>query len=112
MAVELPLFIQVAGQYEVRKYALELIGTIKRRKSEIDQTLNKALVDWQFKRLPKIDQDILRLAVGEILFLEIPDKVAINEAIELAKRYSDQDAHRFINGVLRRVTDHLGLVKS
>lgn len=112
VAVELPLFIQVAGQYEVRKYAIELIGTIKRRKSEIDQTLNKALVDWQFKRLPKIDQDILRLAVGEILFLEIPDKVAINEAIELAKRYSDQDAHRFINGVLRRVTDHLGLVKS
>lgn len=108
--VELPVFIQVAGQFEVRKYAIELIATIKRRKKEIDTTIEQALVDWQFKRLPKIDQDILRLAVGEMLFLEIPQKVAVNEAVELAKRYSDDDAHRFINGVLRRVIDHLTTV--
>ncbi len=108
-AVELPLFIQVAGQYEVRKYALELIGTVKRRRKEIDQILDQVLVDWQFKRLSKIDQDILRLALAEMLFLAIPQKVAINEAVELAKRYSDDDAHRFINGVLRRVTDQVAV---
>jgi len=108
-AIELPLFIQVAGQYEVRKYALELIGTVKRRRKEIDQILDQVLVDWQFKRLSKIDQDILRLALAEMLFLAIPQKVAINEAVELAKRYSDDDAHRFINGVLRRVTDRVAV---
>ena len=111
-AVDLPLFISMASQYEVRKYALELISTIKRRKKEIDQTIEKALVDWQFKRLPKIDQDILRLAVGEILFLTIPQQVAINEAIEIAKKYSDEDAHRFINGVLRRVTNNIESIEN
>jgi N utilization substance protein B len=110
-AVELPLFVSIAGQYEVRQYALELIATIRRRKQEIEEVLEKVLVDWQLKRLSKIDQDILRLAVGEILFLDIPQKVAINEAIELAKRYSDDDAHRFINGVLRRVSDHQAIAK-
>ena len=50
---------------------------------------------------------MLRLAVAEILFLDIPEKVAINEAVELAKRYSDDDGYRFINGVLRRFTDNI-----
>jgi N utilization substance protein B len=45
--------------------------------------------------------------VAEVSFLGIPDRVAINEAVELAKRYSDEEGHRFINGVLRRVTDRL-----
>ncbi|NEO00992.1 MAG: transcription antitermination factor NusB, partial [Moorea sp. SIO3I7] len=60
---------------------------------------------WQLKRLPRIDRDILRMAVAEISFLGIPDRVAINEAVELAKRYSDEEGHRFINGVLRRANE-------
>ncbi len=106
-AVEFPEIIQLASQYEVREYAIELIGTINRRRQEIDQQLEAVLKDWQLKRLAKIDQDILRLAVAEILFLDVPEKVAINEAVELAKRYSDDDGYRFINGVLRRFVDHL-----
>ena len=106
-AVELPELIQLSNQYEVREYALELIGTVHSRDKEIEEAISLVLVDWQFKRLAKIDRDILRIAVAEILFLNIPQKVAINEAVELAKRYSDQDGHRFINGVLRRVTDSL-----
>ncbi|MEO1068445.1 MAG: transcription antitermination protein NusB, partial [Cyanobacteria bacterium J06638_6] len=57
------------------------------------------------KRLPRIDRDILRLAVVEMNYLGTPDRVAINEAVELAKRYSDDDGFRFINGVLRRVVN-------
>jgi N utilization substance protein B len=49
----------------------------------------------------------LRIAVAEISFLGLPTRVAINEAVELAKRYSDDEGHRFINGVLRRVTDRI-----
>ena len=106
-AVEFPEIIQLASQYEVRDYAVNLIGTVHRRKKEIDEKLEAVLKDWQLRRLAKIDQDILRLAVAEILFLEVPEKVAINEAVELAKRYSDDDGYRFINGVLRRFTDHI-----
>ncbi len=106
-AVEFPEILQLASQYEVREYAVELIGTINRRRKEIDEQLETVLKDWQLRRLAKIDQDILRLAVAEILFIDIPEKVAINEAVELAKRYSDDDGYRFVNGVLRRFTDHI-----
>ncbi len=106
-AVEFPEIIQLATQYEVREYAIELIGTVYRRRQEIDQQLEAVLKDWQLRRLAKIDQDMLRLAVAEILFLDVPEKVAINEAVELAKRYSDDDGYRFINGVLRRFTDYI-----
>ncbi|MEQ9481469.1 transcription antitermination factor NusB [Coleofasciculus sp. F4-SAH-05] len=104
VAVEIPEMIQLANQADVRAYAIEIIQAIRRRQVEIDEILVKSLKDWQINRLPRIDRDILRIAVAEMAFLGIPDRVAINEAIELAKRYSDQEGHRFVNGVLRRVT--------
>ncbi|MEA5511543.1 transcription antitermination factor NusB [Crocosphaera sp. UHCC 0190] len=106
-AVEFPEMIQLSSQYEVREYALEIIGAVHRRRKEIDEQIEAVLQDWQLRRLAKIDQDILRLAVAEMLFLEVPQKVAINEAVELAKRYSDDDGYRFINGVLRRFTEQM-----
>lgn len=105
--IDFPEIVQLSSQYEVREYALELIGTVYRRRAEIEQELTGALVDWQLHRLPRIDRDILQIAVAEMLYLDIPQKVAINEAIELAKRYSDDEGYRFINGVLRRVTNKL-----
>lgn len=107
VTVELPEFIQLSSQQEVREHALELISTVRHRQKEIDQKLEEVLLDWKLNRLPRIDRDILRLAVAEMLFLEVPYKVAINEAVEIAKRYSDEAGYRFINGVLRRVTDKL-----
>ncbi|MEQ9368689.1 MAG: transcription antitermination factor NusB [Coleofasciculus chthonoplastes F3-SA18-01] len=104
VAVEIPEMIQLANQADVRAYAIEILQAIRRRQVEIDEILVKSLKDWQINRLPRIDRDILRIAVAEMAFLGIPDRVAINEAIELAKRYSDQEGHRFVNGVLRRVT--------
>lgn len=104
VAVEMPEMIQLANQADVRAYAIEILQAIGRRQVEIDEILVQSLKDWQINRLPRIDRDILRIAVAEIAFLGIPDRVAINEAIELAKRYSDEEGHRFVNGVLRRVT--------
>ncbi|MBW4540073.1 MAG: transcription antitermination factor NusB [Myxacorys chilensis ATA2-1-KO14] len=106
-AIEIPEFIQLANQTDVRTYALEIITRLQEERQHVDQLLNEALVDWQLDRLATIDRDILRIAVTEMMFLGIPDKVAINEAIEMAKRYSSEDGHRFINGVLRRVTEQL-----
>lgn len=106
-AVELPEFMQLADQTQVREYAISLISTVKRRNKEIEANIESVLSDWQFSRIAKIDQDILKIAVAEMLYLEIPHKVAINEAVEIAKRYSDPEGYRFINGVLRKVTNSL-----
>lgn len=106
-ALELPEFIQLANQKEVRAYTMELLTQVKTYQSEVDPLIEKSMVDWQLHRLARIDQDILRIAVTEMCFLGIPQQVAINEAIEMAKRYSGDEGHRFINGVLRRVTEQL-----
>lgn len=104
-AIELPEFIQLANQQEVRSYALELVSMVYAHRTEIDQTLTDSMVDWQVNRLARIDRDILRIAVVEMQYLGVPDKVTINEAVELAKKYSGDDGFRFVNGVLRRVSD-------
>ncbi|MBD1846972.1 transcription antitermination protein NusB [Cyanobacteria bacterium FACHB-63] len=108
-AIELPEFIQLANQAEVRAYAMEIITRLQVERTAIDQLLNDILVDWKVDRLAMIDRDILRIATVEMMFLGIPDRVAINEAVELAKRYSNEDGHKFINGILRRVTDSLNV---
>lgn len=107
--VELPELIQLANhsEFEVRTYALQIVRTVNVKKAEIDEQLGKALVDWQVNRLARIDRDLLRIALAEIVYLGVPDKVAINEAVELAKRYSGDDGHRFINGVLRRLSEQI-----
>jgi N utilization substance protein B len=110
--IELPETIQLASQIEVRQYALDLLGEVCRQRQEIDRQLEDGMVDWQLSRLPRIDRDILRIAVAEILFLGTPPKVAINEAVDLAKRFSDDAGFRFINGVLRRVLDRLKKTES
>ena len=107
MAVEFPEFLQLTNKEQVRQYAAELIAIVDEHDREIEQALSNVLVAWQVSRLPRIDRDILRIAVAEIIYLEVPEKVAINESVELAKRYSDDDGFRFINGVLRRLSDRL-----
>lgn len=67
----------------------------------IDTAINSNSNKWQVSRMPKVDLSILRLAVAEILFEEdIPKEVAINEAVNLAKKYSTEEGGKFINGVL------------
>ena len=107
LAIEFPEFLQLTNKEQVRQYATELILVVHEHRQEIETALANVLVAWQLSRLPKIDRDILRIAVAEILYLEVPEKVAINESVELAKRYSDEDGFRFINGVLRRLSDRL-----
>jgi N utilization substance protein B len=104
LTIEFPEFIQLANQQSVRDYTLELLTAVNQHRVDIDQILEKSLVDWQLHRLAHIDANLLRLAVAEMMYLEIPHRVAINEAVELAKKYSAEEGHRFINGVLRRVT--------
>ncbi len=110
--VEIPEFIQVSRETEVKQYAIDLISCIRHQKEELDQLINDVMVDWTISRLTQIDANILRLAVAEMKFFQQDHKVAINEAIEIAKQYSDDDGFRFINGVLRKVSDKLRSIRN
>ncbi|MDY6898338.1 MAG: transcription antitermination factor NusB [Cyanobacteriota bacterium] len=104
--LDFPELIQLANQdKELREHAIKLVKKITSERQVIDEQISAALVDWQVKRLAQIDRDILRIAVTEMEYYKMPSKIAINEAVELAKRYSGEDGHRFINGVLRRVIE-------
>ena len=106
-ALEMPESINNFNRTDVRSYALSLLVKATEASADIDTLLSKSIVDWHLGRLPKIDRDILRLAVTEIVYLGLEERIAINEAIELAKRYSDDQGRKLINGVLRRVTEQL-----
>ena len=105
--IELPEFIYLSNQEDVKHYALQILIQASAHKDQIETLLNQSLVDWQLERLARVDRDLLRVAVTEMLFLQAPPQVAINEAVELAKRYSSDNGHRFVNGVLRRVVNQI-----
>ncbi len=89
---------------EVRDYTEKLVrGTLKKKVS-IDLIIEHYAENWEIDRMACVDRNILRLATYEILHIEeIPMKVAINEAVELAKRYGEQDSSKFVNGILDRI---------
>lgn len=89
---------------ETKRYIIDSIKGIKQNKEEIDKLIISNLKeDWQIERIPKINISLLRLAIYEIIYKKIPYKVAINEAVELAKKYGEDHARIFINGVLASV---------
>jgi len=82
-------------------YLRILIQKTIREQNRIDSSLSRSLTDWRLERLSYVDRAILRLAACEILFLaEIPPKVSIDEAVELARFFGTQGSARFVNGVL------------
>lgn len=89
---------------EVREYTEKLVRGTLEKKTTIDQTIERFAENWEIQRMACVDRNILRLATYEIIHLdEIPVKVAINEAVELAKRYGEQDSSKFVNGILDRI---------
>ncbi len=88
----------------VKEFTTQLIiGTLENL-AHIDSMLSKYARNWQLKRMAVVDRNILRLAGFELLFLEdIPRKVSINEAVELAKKYGDVDSGKFVNGILDKI---------
>ena len=87
-----------------RTYAEILVSAVRGRTAEIDALIDDAASNWQLSRIARIDLCILRIAVAEMLLSEdIPVEVVIDEAVELARAYSDAESPAFINGVLDRV---------
>ncbi|ULG71078.1 transcription antitermination factor NusB [Macrococcus brunensis] len=81
----------------------ELVEGVKNNQDAIDEAIRPHLKQWTLERLTKIDRVQLRLAVYELLYTDVPDKVAVNEAVNLSKEYGDDDSYKFINGVLSEV---------
>ena len=87
-------------EIETDTFMEELVRGVVSRKAEVDKTLQQASANWRVERMPAVDRNILRLAVYELLEGKLPAPVVIDEAIELARRFSGDDSVGFINGVL------------
>lgn len=86
------------------EYIIDILKGVQENCNILDEKIEENLINWKLYRLPKIDLAILRLCTYEIMFRDdIPDKVAVNEALELAKKYADYKSSSFINGVLGKM---------
>ena len=92
------------GEQKLAEFTAGLIAGVRENQPRIDAMIQEVAENWRLDRMAAIDRNILRLGAYEVLFCpEVPPKVAINEALELAKRYSTSQSSRFVNGILDRV---------
>jgi len=101
--LDFPKLIAISDSSEVRNDIKNRILKVLKNIFNIDSSINNVMEGWRFKRLPRIDRDILRLAFVDIKYLNIPVSVACNEAVNLANKYSDMQGRKMINGILRRL---------
>ena len=88
----------------IREFASQLVKGVAENIKEIDETITKYTTNWQIGRMAVIDRNILRMATFEIQHLDdIPPKVSVNEAVDMAKKYGDKDSSKFVNGILDKI---------
>ncbi|MBF0521638.1 MAG: transcription antitermination factor NusB [Candidatus Omnitrophica bacterium] len=88
----------------VLKFCERITSGVQKHFQEIDDKIVHYAANWQLKRMAVIDRNILRIGVFEMLFTsDVPPKVCINEAVELAKKYGDLDSSKFVNGILDKI---------
>jgi N utilization substance protein B len=93
---------------EARGFAEKIVKGVRERLAEIDALLAKASKNWRLERMARVDRNLLRLALWELKWSgDVPAKVAINEAIEIAKRYGTAESPAFVNGILDRCLEDL-----
>lgn len=89
---------------ETAEHARHLFLKTMEKRADLDQIIRSVLDNWELERVSLIDRNILRFALAEVLYFpDVPSKVIIDEAIEVAHRYSSEDAGRFVNGLLDRL---------
>ncbi len=104
--VEVRRFVErrLLGDRKLVEFSEGLIAGVRSNQARIDEMISEVAENWRLDRMAAIDRNILRLGAFEMLFCpEVPTKVAINEALELAKRYSTAQSSRFVNGILDRL---------
>jgi N utilization substance protein B len=104
--------LAVEGEQLTDGFIRELVLGTELHKEEIDRLLVEYLKGWQMDRLSRVDKEVLRLAVYEMIYCgDVPAKVVVNEAIELAKHFGTEDSGRFVNGVLGKMIVELDQIK-
>lgn len=110
LALEIAEFTTLENQSEVKNYTVNIAEQYHDHAKEVDSQIQKYSNGWDISRLVKMDKDILRIAITELLYIkETPIKVVVDEAVELAKKYSTEDSSSFINGILAKVILENGL---
>ena len=110
LALEIAEFTTLDSQNEVKDYAIQIAEFFQKNNKEVDDIIQKHATNWDLGRLVKMDKDILRIAIVELLYIkDAPMKVVVDEALELAKKYSTDDSASFINGILAKVIVENGL---
>lgn len=89
--------------FEVDAFAQHLVQLVNDNLQTVDELIDENLIRWSAERISKVSRAVLRLAVAEIRFTDIPSAVAANEAVELTKKYSDKQDSSFVNGVIASV---------
>jgi N utilization substance protein B len=94
---------------QVPAYLTKLVEGVAAHQEELDALIRQHSEHWRLERMAAVDRNLLRLALYELLHQsEVPAKVVINEAVELAKRYGSEESGSFINGILDRIRQHVG----
>lgn len=102
--IELYLECEQVEEDKAKEYIKDAILGIKEHTNEIQELIEKNLkADWKIDRISKIDLSLLKLAIYEIKYKKIPYKVAINECLELSKKYGEENSKNFVNGILASV---------
>lgn len=109
-ALRLPELVALARQDDVQSYAGMLMNMVLEHRSDLDEQLNRHMADWRMDRLLKMDAYILRLAAAEMRYAPSVDlSISINEAVELAKQFSNDESYRLINGILGSLAEELSI---
>lgn len=88
----------------IKDFTTSLIEGVIEKFSQLDEIITSCATNWQIERMAVVDRNILRLSTYELLFLkDIPPKVSINEAVDIAKKYGDVDSGKFVNGILDKI---------
>jgi N utilization substance protein B len=94
---------------EVKNFTAELVKGVADNLETIDKKITQYATNWQLRRMAVVDRNILRMSCFELMFREdIPPKVSINEAVELAKKYSGQEAGKFVNAISDKIKESRG----
>ena len=91
------------AQVELIDFARSLVEGVREKRGELDEILSRTADNWSLGRMAATDRNVLRLGAWEILFSETPERVAINEAVQLAKRFGAKQSAQFVNGILDKL---------
>lgn len=99
------------GEVKINSFTKSLFEAVINNKDAIDEAIGSSSNKWKISRFSAVTRAIVRLAVGEIMFTDVPPKVAINEAVEISKVYDEEKATSFINGILNNIAHNLGKIE-